>query len=788
MRRPGTRYIATEKSSAVKGRLKRFQFSTTQAYIVEMGEQAFRFYKDQGQITVVGSAAAITNGDFPSDITSWTDRSTGSGSISHAGTNLRMRLTPGGTGGTDIGWAEQVVTNTVAGEHVLKFEVNGAPSDRVELRIGTAATGTQLVDDVEFEVGYHCYSFTTTAADFYVQFRNRGDFRNKVVQIDNVSLVPAAGAVEVQTPYTEAQLFTVNGPQSADVLYLFHGSHPVYKLTRLGHSSWSLIEAAFEDGPWGPNNSGLTSTTITAAAATGLGINFTASSIVGINDDTGFQSTDVGRLIRLSEDSTINWGWGVIAEVSSTTVAVVDIRRNMVVTTAEVSWRLGEWSATTGYPSTGQFYQQRLIGANTSDQPQTWWASNTGDFLVHSPDSPNGVNWDGTVEDDDSLDYTISAANANGIRWMSPGSNTLMFGTQGGEWTADSTGAVITPTDVNVNPATSHGVKDVEPLQVDNVALFVQRAGRKVREIGFNFESDGFKAFDMTRLAEHVTRGGIVEMDFAEEPDSLVWAVRNDGQLLSMTFRREEDVVGWARHIIGGSFSTGDAVVESVAVIPGAAGSGQTQSSLSRDEVWVTVKRTINSATARYVEMFETSWDDSYAQEDAYYSDSLITYDSTTATVLTGYDHLEGETLAVFADGAVQASKTVASGGITIDITSLVVQAGLPYTHTMKTLKLIPGTQSGSPMGATKQIFGVTFVVMDAHTIGYGPSTSNLQNIDFRNVASAMDTGVAFFTGEYFAEWDDDWGTDPRMVIQSASPTPFTLLALVPRVDVKELY
>ena len=219
MRRPGTRYMAGLKSSAVKGRLKRFEFSTTQAYIIEMGDLNFRFFKDQGQITVQNTDAAITNGTFPSGIASWSDRSTGGAGnqISHDGDNLRLKLETNGTAATDIGWAEQEVTNSTAGEHVLKFQVIGAPSDRIELRIGTASLGEQIMADKEFEVGYHCYAFTATAANFFIQFRNRGDFRDKDMAIDNVSLIDNA-AVELQTPYTEAQLYHVNGPQSADLI------------------------------------------------------------------------------------------------------------------------------------------------------------------------------------------------------------------------------------------------------------------------------------------------------------------------------------------------------------------------------------------------------------------------------------------------------------------------------------------------------------------------------------------------------------------------------------------
>ena len=450
--------------------------------------------------------------------------------------------------------------------------------------------------------------------------------------------------------------------------------------------------------------------------------------------------------------------------------------------TAATAFRLGAWSSTTGYPSAGTFYQQRLLAANTNDQPQTWWASQTSDFENHTPDDLSG-----TVEDDDALDYTISADDVDAIRWLSAGKGQLAIGTVGGEWTVTSTGSVITPSDVVVDPATSHGSANIRALRIGNIVLFVQRALRKVREFGFDFQVDGFQAFDMMRLAEHVTRGGLIEMDYAEEPNALVWTVRADGQMPSMTFRREEDVVGWARHIIGGSFSTGAAVVESVVVIPGANGSGQTQSSENRDEVWITVKRTIDGATKRYIEVLEADWDASYDQEDAYYSDSLITYDGAAASTIAGLDHLEGETVKILADGAIHPDRTVASGQITLDAGYSVVQIGLGYTHTFKTLKLIAGTVAGTPVGKTKQIFGVTFVLLNAHTLAFGPDASNLRKIDFRTVADTMDNAVPYFTGEHFEEWDDDWGTDPRMVISSDDAAPFGLLALVPETEVREV-
>ena len=340
MRRAGTRYIAATKTGAtVKSRLKKFQFSTSQNYILEMGNNYIRFFRNQGQITVPNITASISNGTFVSNITGWSDSSGSGSSISHDSTNQRLSLV---SNGSTNAHAQQTVSNSAQAEHVLQFQVLGAPGDYAFFRVGTSSSGTQLVNDFIAEVGYHTYSFTATAANFYVQFLNE---LGKTIQIDNVALLDNA-PVELVTPYAEADLYQVEGPQSADILYMFHKDYPTYRLERRGHTTWSLVEVPWQDGPWLPKNT--TPTTLTPSAATGLGVTITASSTTGINDGRGFLSTDVGRSIRLTDESTTNWGWSVITAVGSTTSVTVDVERTFATTSAETEWRLGAWSATTG--------------------------------------------------------------------------------------------------------------------------------------------------------------------------------------------------------------------------------------------------------------------------------------------------------------------------------------------------------------------------------------------------------------------------------------------------------
>ncbi len=781
MRRSGTRYVAEEKSSAVRGRLKRFQFSVTQAYILELGNTIMRFYRNQAQIAVANTNAIITNGTFTSNITGWDNRSTGLGSIAHDLMNGRLSLIPGGTGAADIGWAEQAVTTANTNiEHVIKFRVIGAPSDKIEFQVGTASVGAQTLAKVEKEVGYHCVAFTPTTSPFYIQFRNLGSFRNKTVQIDDVSLI-ANAAVEIDTPWLEADLYQVEGPQSADTFYLFRDGYSTRKLLRFGHTTWSLVEVAWEDGPYLDEN--VTTTTLLPSAATGLGINLTLSSIVGVNKNQGWLSTDIGRLVRYKKTTT--WGYAIIVSITSTTVAVADVRRDFeAAPTAVNTWKLGAWSRTTGYPQIAGFFQQRLYAAANNDQPQTLWASQTADFENMEPDNAADV-----VAANHAFDLTLSANDVNAIRWLSSGEDKLAIGTAGGEWVPRSDGAAITPLDKAANRQTVYGCAQIQPVRVGIVVLFVQRAKRRIRELGLAYQ--GFVAIaqapDMTRLAWHITRGGIVEMDFAQEQDSLVWAVRNDGQLLSMTYRRDEDVVGLGRHILGGSFSAGNAVVESVAVIPGNNGSGQIQDSTNRDEVWLIVKRTINGSTKRYIEFLERDFETGDAQQDAYYADAIITYNGAPATVITNLGHLEGQTGKVWADGAIQADKTVVGAQITLDNAASVVQFGLGYTHKFKTLKISIGNPAGTPLGKIKRMYGLTFALLNSHTLKFGPDDANLTTKDFRAVSDPMDAAAPLFTGEQFVEFPGNWTRDSRIIVESSDPVPFTLLALAPEIDINPL-
>jgi hypothetical protein len=246
----------------------------------------------------------------------------------------------------------------------------------------------------------------------------------------------------------------------------------------------------------------------------------------------------------------------------------------------------GAFSDTTGHPSCVSFFEQRLVFAGTLDEPQTLFFSKAGDY----ENMTTGTNAD------DAMVYTIASNQVNAIRYMKA-VRTLVVGTTGGEFTvsADGTDASITPTNVTIKRQSSFGSAGVDAIPAGNAILFLQKAKRKIRELQYNFDSDGYQAPDLTILNETVTDTGINEMSYQQEPGSNIWCVRDDGVLACLTYQRSENVIAWQDIFSVESLDSGNAVCESVASISG---------TLTEDEVWVIVKRTINGATKRYVECF----------------------------------------------------------------------------------------------------------------------------------------------------------------------------------------
>ena len=626
---------------------------------------------------------------------------------------------------------------------------------------GSAArrSGTQFVAEVKDstkETRLIPFEFSTTQT--YIL-----EFGNQYIRFfkDNGQILSSGSPYEISSPYLEAELFDIKFAQSADVMYLCHPNHPAKKLSRTGHTSWSLTSVDFTDGPYMDEN--ISSTTISTSAHTvGTGRTLTASSTTGINDNTGFQTTDVGRLIRFRD------GYGKITARTSTTVVTIEILEDMGSSSSSANWSLGAFSETTGHPSCVTFFEQRLVFAATLSQPQTIFFSKSGDY--ENMDENRG----GTIADDDAIIYTIASNQVNAIRFMTA-TRTLIIGTAGGEFAVSggSVDTAITPTNILIKKQSNNGAANVDALAVGNATLFLQRARRKLRELAYNFDVDGYVAPDLTILAEHISEGGFKQLSYQQEPNQIIWCVRNDGQLVGLTYQREQQVVAWHRHIFGGAFGSGNAVCESVATIP---------TDDSEYQTYVIIKRTINGATKRYVEFIHQYDFDETDDTSFNFLDSQLDYSGSAVTTIGGLSHLEGQTVSVLANGATHPDATVSSGQITLARSATKVKVGLPYTSLLQTMRIDAGAQNGTSQSKTKRIYEITARLYESIGIEVGPDLNNMERIPFRSSANAMNSGISVFTGDKEIEFRGNYETDGFIFVRQTQPLPLTVLSLYPRL------
>ena len=624
-------------------------------------------------------------------------------------------------------------------------------------------SGTQFVAEVKDSTKKtRLISFEFSTVQTYIL-----EFGDQYIRFykDNGQILSGGSAYEIASPFLEAELFDIKFAQSADTMYITHPNHHPRKLTRTGHTNWVLTNDVIINGPFMDHNIETTTATPSHKIA-GATTTVTFSSTTGINVNQGFLSTDVGRLLHIKD------GHLKITSVTSTTIVVGTVIIDLGITTPTTDFALGSFSDTTGYPSCVTFFEQRLVFAATKAQPQTIFFSRSADYENFDD------KYHETVSDDDAIVYTIASNQVNAIRFLTA-TRTLIIGTAGGEFAVNGggTGEAITPTNILINKQSNHGAANVDGIAVGNATLFLQRAKRKIRELAYNFDVDGYVAPDLTILSEHITESGITQMAYQEEPNSIVWCVRTDGQLLGFTYQREQQVTAWHRHIFGGSFSSGNAVCESVEVLP---------TDNSEYQVWVIIKRTINGATKRYVEYLHNLDFDETDDTSFNYLDSQLAYNGSATTTISGLDHLEGEEVSVLADGATHPNKTVSSGAITLDRSSTKVKVGLPYVSLLQTMRIDAGADNGTSQSKTKRIYEITARLYESIGIEIGPDLDNMERIPFRSSANAMNTGVNVFTGDKEIEFRGNYETDGFIVVRQTQPLPLTILSLYPKLQTND--
>ncbi len=545
--------------------------------------------------------------------------------------------------------------------------------------------GTRFVREVKDSTdrcGFLRFQFNTEQAyileigDQYMRFYT-----------DHGVVLNGTNPLELATPWTAADLFDSQGNfqlravQSGDILYITHigGTYAPRKLVRTGALVWSINVFEPDGGPFEDIDPDET-TTVYASASTGT-ISITASTAIFNADHVGAlflieqknvddteaweaaKSVSAGAIRRVENrnyeaensattgtivpshsrgssfdgDGGVQWtfldpgyGWARITAVNSAgTVATATVLSRIPIGAvgsgeATTRWAFGKWSDDNGWPTHVTFFRERLTFAKSTTREIEM--SVAGDF-ENFADKDEG----GELVADAAISIAIASDQVDPIQWVAPTDTVLLVGTSGGEFAVHeiTTSEPLGPGNVKADHNSNYGARAVRPIRVGDSVLFVQRSGRKLRDLLFTIEKEKFGSANLNVLSEHLLRKSkaITNVAYQQEPHSIVWALRNDGVLIAATLNANQRRFGWHRHPIGGSFGTGDAVVEAIEVIP--------NPDADADELWLIVKRTIDGATVRYVEYMEQEWDGDEDIIEAFYLDCGLTFDGRKNATLT---------------------------------------------------------------------------------------------------------------------------------------------------------
>lgn len=445
-------------------------------------------------------------------------------------------------------------------------------------------------------------------------------------------------------------------------------------------------------------------------------------------------------------------------------------------------------TATLGTPSSGNptvpgFFQQRFVLAGPVSNAQQFNMSQPGayyNFNVHNP-----------IQSDDAIQDSLVSGRLNSIKSLLSMPSGLAILTDQQAWLLNggSAGAGISSQSIVANAQAYNGASDVPPIVANYDILYVQSKGSIVRDLAYNFYTNVYTGANISTLSSHLFYGfTLLEWCWAEEPFKLVWAVRNDGVLLSLTFLKDQELIAWAHRDTLGAFKSIATVTETVAV--GAV-----------DAVYTVVQRNVFGNVVQYIERMSELYYPTGAT-DAWNVDAGIQYNGTSALSFSGAQHLAGLTVTGLATdnfGRVTVISAFAMPGNqtgTFTLPAPVLPAtgyvrvtlGIPYIPQLQTLALDLGEPT--VQGKRKKITGVTLRCQNTLglTIGRTFATSSqkvMKDLVVGNVGSMTNQVVTgLVTADARTIIDPLWDVPGQYCIQQPLPYPASILGVIPEIVV----
>lgn len=409
------------------------------------------------------------------------------------------------------------------------------------------------------------------------------------------------------------------------------------------------------------------------------------------------------------------------------------------------------------YPSATVYHEQRRWFAGTDDKPQVMWATRTGTSTNLTSSVP--------TRDADAMELNVASSQYNQIRHLVALSDLIAL-TAGGEFRLYADGApAITPTSLSIKPQGYAGASNVQPVVTTGSVLYVQAQGSRIRELSYSWEANSYRTVDAAIMAPHRFNGYTVrDLAYSRAPESILWAVRDDGTILGMTYVPDQQVYGWHAHDTDGMFESATVVSEG-----------------NEDVLYVVVKRTVNSRQVRYIERLRTRL--LINQADAFFVDAGLSYSGTPISSLSGLWHLEGKEVDALADGAVVPRQTVTGGSITLPNAASKVSVGLPITADLRTLPLaIEGAQAAG-QGTMKNVNKVHLRVSQSSIVKAGPEFTRLREYPARAITDPYGSPPALRDGELSLSVDPSWNNDAAICVRQDLPLPLNVLSMVLEVQ-----
>jgi len=422
-------------------------------------------------------------------------------------------------------------------------------------------------------------------------------------------------------------------------------------------------------------------------------------------------------------------------------------------------WREASWSDRNGYPAAIAWHEGRLWFAGTRSESSTIWASKSDDFF----------NFESGTDDDDSFNRTIGTVEVSDIVWLASQSS-LFIGTSGEEWrgTSDSDSGVITPSSMLLRRISSSGSDPISPIFAGSHLIHIQRQGRNLVQLGYNASSsteDGYAPTNLNQLAPRITIGDVITLSYQSARDPIIWATTGLGQLIGLTFDRQQNVQGWHQHDTNGKFISVAKVYE-----------GGTE-----DAVYVSVERN----GSHYVERFEIDpYDTIEDGRHGLYTDSSVSHSG--GLEITGLNHLEGMMVQIVGGGKDKGSHVVFGGKVTLQEEIEAGKVGLGYTSLMETLPFTFELQDGSSSGRYKRpnyvmIRSFKSVTCEVSCNSDGAYRWEPMRQEWRRF---NDLGLEEQPGEIgdLEDWkiplSSGYDTDARIAIRHDRPTPLNILSV----------